>query len=137
VPPLFITKGGGPTFRPFRFAISPWFGSQKPISRNPNRINKELGSFLHFALSRSPLAPDGPQSSPWLAFPAAAPIFITGVASPTDMFRFPSRLRPNILVAIPDSSVGFPISRPNSLIPCPTRRNSRHAAVEIHNSAAP
>jgi hypothetical protein len=34
--------------------------SQKPISYNPNRLNKTLGSFLHFALPPGPLCPELP-----------------------------------------------------------------------------
>src|ERR1022692_3223166 len=39
-------------------------GKPKPISSKPNRLNKKLGSFLHFVLPRTPIAtsPCGPRS---------------------------------------------------------------------------
>jgi hypothetical protein len=47
-----------------RFKTSP--RKPKPISHNPNQINKKMGSFLHFAPT------PGPDTSPlWLALPKA------------------------------------------------------------------
>ena len=49
------------------------FRKPKPISNNPNRLNKELGSFLHFARSRTPVPEPMPAALVGLALPPPLP----------------------------------------------------------------